>query len=309
MNAPTLDYGNGIHAIDALYTRHQFAAIHLIVDDGRVAFVDTGTNSSVPHALAALAGLGLSAEAVDYVILTHIHLDHAGGAGALMANCPNARLVVHPRGARHMIDPGKLMAATREVYGVDQANALYGELLPIAAERVIEVSQGETLMLGRRTLSFHDCPGHAKHHVFIHDHAAHAVFSGDTFGISYRECDVDGRPFLFPSTTPSQFDPVAMRDSVERMIACQPEAIYLTHYSRLAAPAELAVQMLRRLDAMVAMAREVGDDKTALNRRLQAYLLAEARAHGVTMTDAALLELWQMDLELDAQGLAIWVAG
>lgn len=316
MNATTLDYGNGIHAIDAHYTRHEFAAIHLIVDNGRAAFVDTGANSSIPHALDALRSLGLNEQAVDYVLLTHIHLDHAGGAGTLMAACPNARLVVHPRGARHMIDPAKLMAATRDVYGAEKAAALYGELLPIAAERVIEVSQGETLRLGQRTLSFHDCPGHAKHHVFIHDHAARAVFTGDTFGISYRDNDVDGRPFVFPSSTPSQFDPDAMRDSIRRMLACAPEAVYLTHYSRLAPPDQIAVEVLRRLDAMVAMAREVGAGgtapeacKEAIRERLTAYLLAELRAHGNTQPEAGILDLWGMDLDLDAQGLAIWVTG
>jgi glyoxylase-like metal-dependent hydrolase (beta-lactamase superfamily II) len=324
MTTPTIDYGNGIYAIDAGYVRHLFAAIHLIVDDGRAAFVDTAANSSLPHALKALAERGLSPDAVDYVILTHIHLDHAGGAGAMMQAFPNARLVVHPRGARHMIDPSKLMAATREVYGKETADALYGELIPIAAERVVEACHGETLTLGQRTLSFHDSPGHAKHHIFIHDHAARAIFSGDTFGISYRECDVDGRPFLFPSSTPSQFDPVDMRDSVERMLACDPEAMYLTHYSRLTPPRELAAQMLRRLDDMVGIALKAAATvdasgmkcpergtalKDAILPTLQAFLLSEARAHGVTLTDERILELWNMDLELDAQGLAIWAAG
>ncbi len=315
-------YGNGIHAIDAEYARAQFAAIHLIVDNGRAAFVDTGANSSVPAALAALTRLGLTPDAVDYVILTHIHLDHAGGAGALMAACPQAKLVVHPRGARHVIDPSKLMAATREVYGTAKADALYGTLLPIAAERVIEVSQGDTLHVGQRTLSIHDCPGHAKHHIFIHDHQARAVFTGDTFGISYRECDVDGRAFLFPSSTPSQFDPVAMRDSITRMLACAPEAMYLTHYSRLSPPTELAATVLRRLDAMVAMvpiakekvsrcgtALDFASLNAALHAALSAYLLSEARAHGVRLSDEALLDLWKMDLDLDAQGLAIWALG
>lgn len=138
-----IDYGNGIHALDAGYVRHMLAAIHLIVDDGRAAFVDTGSNASLPHALEALAALGLAADAVDYVILTHIHLDHAGGAGAMMRAFPGAKLVVHPRGARHMIDPTKLMAATEEVYGRETARALYGELLPVAAGRVIEATAGK----------------------------------------------------------------------------------------------------------------------------------------------------------------------
>jgi glyoxylase-like metal-dependent hydrolase (beta-lactamase superfamily II) len=310
MEMQLIDYRNGIHAFDAGYVRHQLAAIHLIVDDGRAAFVDTGSNASLPQAVAALATLGLTAASVDYVLLTHIHLDHAGGAGAMMNAFANARLVVHPRGARHMIDPTKIMAATEEVYGRDTARSLYGTLLPIAAERVIETSDGMALPLGRRELAFYDSPGHAKHHVFIHDRAANGIFTGDTFGISYRECDVAGRPLLMPSTTPSQFDPVDLRDSVERMIALEPEAVYLTHFSRLATPRPLAQAMLQRLDDFVGIAmraKKAGGNLLAdIRGAMEAYFLAEARTHGVTLPDEEILSIWRMDIDLDSQGLAIW---
>ncbi len=308
-----IDYGNGIHAFDAGYVRHQLAAIHLVVDNGCAAFIDNGSNASLPRALAALDQLGLTPADVDYVIVTHIHLDHAGGSGALMQACPNARFVVHPRGARHMIDPAKLMAATEEVYGRETARALYGELIPVPADRVIETSDGMALTLGQRTLTCHDSPGHAKHHVFIHDRKANGIFTGDTFGISYRECDVDGRPLLMPSTTPSQFDPVDLRDSVERMIALNPEAVYLTHFSRLAPPRALAATMLRRLDDFVGItmqAKKAGGDVLAdIRSAMTTYFLAEARAHGITLPDEEILSIWKMDIDLDSQGLAIWAQG
>ncbi|MEW6513742.1 MAG: MBL fold metallo-hydrolase [Pseudomonadota bacterium] len=309
-----LDFHNGIHAFDAGYVRHQLAAIHLIIDNGRAAFVDTGSNSSLPNALDALQQLGLTSASVDYILLTHIHLDHAGGAGAMMAAFPNAQLVVHPRGARHMIDPTKLMAATEAVYGRNRARELYGELLPIPAARVIETSDGMVLNLGQRELAFYDSPGHAKHHVFIHDRAANGIFTGDTFGISYRECDVDDRPFLMPSTTPSQFDPVDLRDSVEHMISLAPEAVYPTHFSRLAPPRPLAEVMLRRLDDFVRLTREArktrpDDPLPLLKEKLAAFMLAEARTHGVTLSDAEFFALWDMDIDLNAQGLLIWAQG
>jgi glyoxylase-like metal-dependent hydrolase (beta-lactamase superfamily II) len=314
MSVTLLDFHNGIHAFDAGYVRHQLAAIHLIVDAGRAAFVDTGSNASLPNALDALSRLGLAPDCVDYVLLTHIHLDHAGGAGAMMAAFPNARLVVHPRGARHMIDPTRLMAATEEVYGRERARALYGELLPVPAARVIETTDGMVLTLGRRELAFYDSPGHAKHHVFIQDRAANGIFTGDTFGISYRECDVAGKPFLMPSTTPSQFDPVDLRDSVERMIALAPEAVYPTHFSRLAPPRPLAEVMLRRLDDFVrltfaARKAQPADPLPLLKEKLAAFMLAEARAHGVTLSDAEFCALWDMDIDLNAQGLLIWAQG
>lgn len=314
MSVNLLNFHNGIYAFDAGYVRHQLAAIHLIVDSGRAAFVDTGSNSSLPNALDALAQLGLTPESVDYVLLTHIHLDHAGGAGAMMAAFPNAKLVVHPRGARHMIDPAKLMAATEQVYGYERAHELYGELLPIPAERVIETADSMRLTLGQRELALYDSPGHAKHHVFIHDRAANGIFTGDTFGISYRECDVDGRPFLMPSTTPSQFDPVDLRDSVERMIALAPEAVYPTHFSRLAPPRPLAQIMLRRLDDFVRLTREARQTKPdnpllLLQEKLAAFVLAEARQHGIALSDAEILALWALDIELNAQGLLVWAQG
>lgn len=308
-----LDYRNGIYAFDAGYVRHQLAAVHLIVDDGEAAFIDNGSNASLPRALEALAAVGLAPAQVAYVIVTHIHLDHAGGSGAYMQAFPNAKFVVHPRGARHMIDPARLMAATEEVYGRENARRLYGELIPVPAARVVETHEGMVLRLGRRELAFYDCPGHAKHHVFIHDRAANGIFTGDTFGIAYRECDSpDGRPFLFPCPTPSQFDPVDWRDSVERMIALEPEAVYLTHFSRLAPPRPLAAQMLHRLDECVRLTRqamaEAGerDALPILKEKLGGYLVAEARAHGSTLTDDAMLRLWETDIDLDAQGLLIW---
>ncbi len=318
MNAPfeLIDYRNGIYAFDAGYVRHQLAAVHLIVDHGRAAFVDNGSNASLPRAQRALAEIGLSPEAVDYVIVTHIHLDHAGGSGAYMQAFPNAKFVVHPRGARHMVDPTKLMTATEAVYGKENARRLYGELIPVPAERVVETVDGMVLPLGKRELAFYDCPGHAKHHVFIHDRAANGIFTGDTFGIAYRECDApDGRPFVFPCPTPSQFDPVDWRDSVERMIALAPEAVYLTHFSRLAPPRPLAEQLLHRIDECVRLTREAvkaagaGDPLPILKGTLGAYLVAEARAHGTPLADADILALWETDIDLDAQGLLVWARG
>lgn len=311
-----IDYHNGIYAFDAGYVRHQLAAVHLVVDDGRAAFIDNGSNASLPRAQAALATLGLAPEAVDYVIVTHIHLDHAGGSGAYMQAFPHAKFIVHPRGARHMIDPTKLMAATAEVYGKERARELYGALIPVPAERVVETQDGMTLPLGRRELAIYDAPGHAKHHVFIHDRAANGIFTGDLFGISYRECDApDGRPFVFPCPTPSQFDPVDWRDSVERLIAFEPEAVYLTHFSRIAPPRPLAAQLLHRIDECVRIAlhtlRTTGDVAAAqpvLEKQLTDYLLAELAAHGSTLRAEEAIALWRDDIRLDAMGLLLWAS-
>jgi len=119
---------SGIYTIDALYHKPELASIHLVKQNDRIAIIDTGTQYSVPQVASALAELGLGYDNVDFIILTHIHLDHAGGASALMNLCKNARLIVHPKGARHMQDPSKLIAGASAVYGEAKFKELYGEI-------------------------------------------------------------------------------------------------------------------------------------------------------------------------------------
>jgi len=305
------DYNNGIVAFDSGYVRPILAAIHLIVENGRAAFIDTGSNDSLPNAIAALHKLGLDVTAVDYVILTHIHLDHAGGAGAMMQAFPNASLVVHPRGARHMAEPSKLVAGVSVVYGAEYVARVYGEIIPIPAARIIEAADGHVISLGGRLLTCLDTPGHARHHICIVDGKTGGIFTGDTFGLSYSELDVEGRQFIFPATTPSQFDPEAMRASIARLLKLLPPAMYLTHYGQLHDVAQQGQDLYRRLDAVVelALAERAFDEarhqriKTALTQ----YLLSELSRHGCTLAEDTLLEMWETDLELNAQGLIVWL--
>src|SRR6186713_2213283 len=141
---------HGIHVVDTGFHRPRYDAAYLIVEKGRAAFIDTGTNHAVPRLLAALDLVGLAPEAVDMVIPTHVHLDHAGGAGLLMQQLPRARLVVHPRGARHLIDPAQLVAGATAVYGQEEMDRSYGTLVGVAAERVVTTADGMTLALAGR---------------------------------------------------------------------------------------------------------------------------------------------------------------
>lgn len=301
-----VDFGQGIYLVDADYLRPGLAAIHLIVEQGRVALVDTGTSLSLPGVREALSHLGLSDGSVDYVILTHVHLDHAGGAGAMMRAFPGAKLVVHPRGARHMIDPSKLIEGAAAVYGQDYIDRVYPNILPIEAARVIEAPEGTEIALAGRKLTCLDAPGHAYHHIAILDQKSGGVFTGDVFGLSYRELDVAGRQFVFPTTTPTQFDHEAMRHTVERIVALKPPAVYQTHYGQFSDVAGGAEHLLRRLDHLVALARAAKGHE-ALKAAMLGYLIAEARDHGCRLPDDALAEIWAMDVELNTQGLVYWL--
>lgn len=306
-----IDYGQGIHLLDSGYLRPGLAAVYLVVQAGHVAIVDTGTQHGVPAVLRGLQSVGLGPEAVDYVLLTHVHLDHAGAAGALIARCPKARLVVHPRGAPHMVDPTRLVAGATAVYGEETFRALYGEILPVAAERVIEAGDGLELKLAGRSLHFLDTPGHARHHVCVYDAASAGVFTGDAFGLSYRELDVDGRPFIFPTTTPVQFEPEAAHASIDRILALRPKAAYLTHFGRVNDLPRLADALHALLDAFVRLAEAAPDDGALrhawLSAELETLLISRLRQHGCRLDDAALHELLAHDVELNAQGLGIWL--
>lgn len=306
-----ISYGQGIHAIDADYVRPQLAAIHLVVENGRAALIDAGCNDSLPGVLAALNELGIPPAAVDYIILTHIHLDHAGGAGRMMQEFPQARLVVHPRGARHMADPAKLIEGASAVYGAEAVYRLYGDVLPIDARRIIEATDGLTVDLAGRELRCLDTPGHARHHNAILDAKTGHIFTGDIFGLSYRELDIDGRQFIFPTTTPVQFEPELMHDSIDRLLAYRPEALYLTHFGQLREVPAKGRDLHRLVDAHVAIARPLKDAGAERHARLRQgladLLLAECARFGCRLSEAEILDLFANDLDLNAQGLEVWL--
>jgi glyoxylase-like metal-dependent hydrolase (beta-lactamase superfamily II) len=302
---------HGVAAVDAHYVRAGLDAIHVIAHRGRAAIVDSGTTLSVPHLLAALETLGIARDAVDWLFLTHVHLDHAGGAGALLRELPRAQAVLHPRGAPHLVDPSVLVAATIGVYGEAAYRRLYGEIVPIDAARILVTRDGQRLELAGRPFEFLHTPGHALHHQAIVDLEANAVFTGDTFGVSYREFDVDGRAFAIPTTTPTQFDPGQLVASIRRIAALRPDAVYLTHYSRVTDVPRLAESLERQVRHLAQLAlAHAGSPEAALAIRagLRESWLEQLREHGCRLDEAQVDALLRADLDLNVDGVLAWLA-
>ena len=301
---------DGITAIDTEYARPLQDASHLIVESGRAAFVDTGTNNSVPLLIDALHQKDLDVADVDFVFLTHIHLDHAGGAGLLMQALPNARCVVHPRGALHMADPARLIKGTEAVYGVDETRAMYGDIQPIDEGRLVIAGDEQWFELNGRKMQSLYTEGHALHHYSLNDPISRGVFTGDSFGVSYRELDTAAGEFIFPTSTPTHFDPDAAHVSIDRIMGCNPRVLYLTHYSRVRDLDRLAADMHAGIDAYAEMAmsnKGVEDREAVIQAAMAEYLTSRARQHGFAGDDTALHSILEIDIVLNTKGLMSWL--
>ncbi len=304
------DLGDGVFAVDTGFHRDRFDAAYLIVHQGRAAFVDTGTNFALPRLLGALDALGVAREAVDWIIPTHVHLDHAGGCGALARELPHARVLAHPRGVRHLVDPSALYAGALEVYGQAEMDRSYGRLVPIDAGRVQASQDGGHVELAGRRLMLADTPGHARHHHCVWDEATRGWFTGDTFGLSYREFDTARGAWILPTSTPVQFEPEALRGSIERLLAMQPRCMYLTHFGRVDEVARLGRLLLSHIDTLVQLGlrwRDAPDRHERWKSGMLDDFEHSLAAHGCTLTRERIAELLAIDLELNAQGMASWL--
>jgi glyoxylase-like metal-dependent hydrolase (beta-lactamase superfamily II) len=304
------EYEGGIIALDSGMNRPLMAACYLLETDEALALIEVGCHASVERIIRVIESRGRSPDEVSHIIVTHVHLDHAGGAGELMARLPNARFVVHPYGARHMIDPSKLEASARSVYGDEEFDRVYGTLKPISAERMLMMEDGDSLLVGKRSLMFMDSPGHARHHFCVWDEQTRGWFTGDTFGVSYPDLETENGAFIFPTTTPTQFDPAALIGSVNRMMEKSPENMYLTHFGRVQDVSRLAVSLKEAIDQIVHIAESHAQDENrsdSIKVHMMNWLMEGARDHGVTLPEQQLRDFLQLDVGLNTRGIEFWL--
>lgn len=306
----------GITTVDAHYMYPGRAAAYLVEDSGEAAFVDAGTRYSVPHLLEALRAAGRAPEDVKYLIVTHVHLDHSGGAAELAKACSRAEVLCHGRSERHLVDPTKLIASATPIYGAEQFATLYGVIEPIPAGRVRAVAEGESVKLGGRTLEFLDTPGHAKHHISILDRTAEAVLAGDAFGLCYPYLQRGKKPYMNYVCSPPQFEPEVAKVVVKRIMDLGVKRVYVTHFGPCDAVREGGEQMLRMLDFFnEAVNRAAATDLEG--PRLLAFCAEEAlqitkrelRESGLDTEDPEVMRWALSEHSVTSQGVALLASG
>jgi len=287
----------------------KMSAAYLRIAGDECAFIETHTTPAQPRLLAALAEHGKRPEDVRWIVVTHAHLDHAGGAGALVAKCPNATLLAHPRAARHLVDPEKLVASATSVYGAERFATLYGKIDPIPKERVRALDDGATFDLGGATLRVHHTAGHAKHHFVVHDPALSCVYTGDALGLVYPALQARGR-FAIASTSPTDFDAADARKSIDLIVGLGARAACLTHFDAVEDVAEVASQLRAWIDRSEAWL-EVSAKGDLSVESMTAWIAAAIRAairedsesRGLHFGDHA-FKVLETDIDLNAQGIA-----
>ncbi len=303
-------FEKNIFCFDANYFRKNFAAIHFINQNNKLLIVDTATNHSAKRLLNTLHSMNISPESVEWIVLTHVHLDHAGGAGLLMKMCPNARLAVHPRGVRHMVNPEKLWASVISVYGKEEAEKQYGQLIPVDENRVFAVDDGEVIRFENRRLQIFDAPGHANHHIVIFDEESKSFFTGDAFGIAYPELASKDGEFIFISSTPTQFDPVKFGTTIKKIMGQKPRSCFLTHFSKIMNIEKNGYELLKQIDEFVMITQQARDSHESQQHQIREGLFEllhkKLEKTNLSISRREFGNLLSLDLSLNAQGLKYW---
>lgn len=295
----------GVHRFDTRYIRPRHTSCVIVVDGGRAAIFDTGVAANVEALLAAVEALGLTPEAVDHVIVSHVHLDHMGGIGQLAQRLPEARVAVHPSGRPHLVDPAKLEKGARAVFGDDFVDRQYGAIEPVAAERIVDTQDDDTLTVGTRELRIVHTPGHAWHHQSVWDPRTATVLAADAFGLVYPGMVGPDGPFAMLPTAPPQLAPEAMHASLDRIVDLAPARVLPSHFAVIEEPERVAGQLHRLMDQWLEQTLEAASIED-VETRIADVCAADLRQRGRGDEIDEMRRLCAMDLQLNAMGLWHW---
>ncbi|MGI6442433.1 MAG: MBL fold metallo-hydrolase [Synergistaceae bacterium] len=299
-------YDDGIFAVDSHYLRKGNAAVYILRDSNSAALVETANNASLPYILDAMNELSVRKEDVEYIFITHVHLDHAGGAGSYIKEFPNARIVIHPLGAPHLIDPQRIVAAASEVYGADWVKSLYGEIIPVDRNRIIAAEDGQTINMKSRNIICLATPGHARHHMAFFDEKHSAMFTGDALGSSWPEMNAINGRWIIPSTAPMQFDPGDMHSSIDKIARFKPQKVYLTHFGLLENLSEAAEELHRDIDKYVFETEKLNGNEEKIREYLLNLYTKTASLYGIKNPREYVLNECKILLQLNPMGLEAW---
>jgi glyoxylase-like metal-dependent hydrolase (beta-lactamase superfamily II) len=311
----TFPVADGITGIDTKMVGRYLVTSAYLVEAEELALIETGPGTSAPAVTDGLAELGVGPEDLAHVVLTHIHLDHAGGAGAIARAFPRAAVWVNERGAPHLADPSRLVASTERVYGPDRMREMFGAVEPIEAARLRAIGEGDRIPLGGRTLGVLYTPGHASHHVSLHDGETGAVFVGDALGVHLPDVGV-----LRPATPPPELDVELAVESIER-ISNRADLLLLSHFGPVAEVAHLCGLAERRIRSWADVVREglrTDDDVERIASLLERQGAVEYREDSgeeidmdrydvlssIRMNAMGLIRYWRKRAERDAAELA-----
>ncbi len=282
--ADVFDAASGIRGIDTLMCGRRKATSAYLVDADEPALVETGPTTSRRAVLDGLSSMGIGPEDLGHIVVTHIHLDHAGGAGALAPYFPGATVWVHERGAPHLVDPGKLVASAARIYGEEPLRELFGPVEPVAKERLRSLADGDVVPLGNRAIEAVYTPGHASHHVCLFDSQTNAVFVGDALGVFLPDVRI-----LRPATPPPEFDLELAVESIGRVVDRNPSRLLFSHFG----PADdvgdlcrLAVRRVQRWAQIVDEALTETEDVMDVVRILKERTVEEMSAAAGPRFDA-----------------------
>ncbi len=282
------------------------ASVYIVKEGSHAVLVETNTTHAVPHILERMESLSIPKTNLDYVIVTHVHLDHAGGTWAVLEACPNAIVLAHPKTAKHLINPELLIKSSKKVYGDEIFDSLYGEIRPIPKDRVRVMEDGESLAWMGHIFQFIYTKGHANHHFCIYDSQLDGIFTGDSFGISYPHLE-NGKRFIFPTTTPTDFDPDEAILSLQKILNTGAKSAYLTHFGEIqnlnkyAEDLKIGIEHCRSiLQGLVFVPQSERLVYTESKVKDMIQTLATRNSVDLTPKDWKLLDL---DVGLNAQGL------